>query len=173
MQNDTCQISVDQVINPWVIFRGDLGDIVGVLGDDLASGLWVWGVRVNPRVYGCSSLSYSGTFSVVLTARGFLPDLGFPRIFCVVIVYSLSSIFLFIDVINCYELWANIRHGVSTFISLEDSTIGIKAIWFGDGNFKSLREIVWRTLWHWDNDNHGCLVLFSKGDMSWRRFRTR
>ena len=41
MQNDTCQISVDLVINPWVIFRGDLGDIVGVLGDDLASGLWV------------------------------------------------------------------------------------------------------------------------------------
>ena len=74
------------------------------------------GVRENPGVYGCNRLSYSGTFSVVLTARGFLPDLGFPRISCVMIVYSLSSIFLLIDVIICYELWAYIRHGVSAFI---------------------------------------------------------
>ena len=33
-------ISVDQVRDPWVIFRGDLGDIVGVLGEDLVSGVW-------------------------------------------------------------------------------------------------------------------------------------
>ena len=44
------------------------------------------GVRKNPGVYGCNNLSYRGTFSVVLTARGFLPVLGFPRISCVVIV---------------------------------------------------------------------------------------
>ena len=55
-------------------------------------------------------------FSIILMARGFLPDLGFPRISCVVIVYSLSSIFLLIDIINCYELWAYIRHDVSSFI---------------------------------------------------------
>ena len=78
------------------------------------------GVRENPGVYGCNNLSYSGTFSVVLTARGFLPVLGFPRISCVVIVlFSLiSSIFLLIDVIICYELWAYIRHGISAFIGL-------------------------------------------------------
>ena len=34
-------ISVDLVRDPWVIFRGDLGDIVGVLGEDLVSGVWV------------------------------------------------------------------------------------------------------------------------------------
>ena len=33
-------ISVDLVRDPWVIFRGDLGDIVGVLGEDLVSGVW-------------------------------------------------------------------------------------------------------------------------------------
>ena len=51
-------------------------------------------MRENPEVYGCNSLSYSGTFSVVLTARGFLPVLGFPRISCVVIVlFSLIYFF--------------------------------------------------------------------------------
>jgi hypothetical protein len=73
-------------------------------------------VRENPGVYGCNNLSYSGTFSVVLTARGFFPDLGFSTyILCCVIVYFLSSYFSAIDV-NCYELWANIRHVVSAFI---------------------------------------------------------
>ena len=51
-------------------------------------------------------------FSVVMTARGFLPGLGFPHISCVVIVYSLSSIFLFIDVIICYELYQTRRFRV-------------------------------------------------------------
>ena len=43
-------------------------------------------MRDNPEVYGCNNLLYSRTFSVVLTARGFLPVLGFPRISCVMIV---------------------------------------------------------------------------------------
>ena len=73
-------------------------------------------MRENPEVFGCNNLPYSGTFFVVLTARGFLPVLGFPRISYVVIVYSLLSIFLLIDIIICYELWASIRHGVSAFI---------------------------------------------------------
>ena len=75
------------------------------------------GVRENPGVYGCNNLSYSGTFSVVLTARGFLPVLGFPRISCVCDCFILSHLFfLLIDVIICYELWAYIRHGDSAFI---------------------------------------------------------
>ena len=32
---------MDLVRDPWVIFRGDLGDIVGVLGEDLVSEVWV------------------------------------------------------------------------------------------------------------------------------------
>ena len=50
-------------------------------------------MRENPRVYGCNNLLYSGTFIVVLTARGFLPILGFSRISFVVIVFILSHIF--------------------------------------------------------------------------------
>ena len=32
---------MDLVRDPWVIFRGDLGDIVRGLGEDLVSGGWV------------------------------------------------------------------------------------------------------------------------------------
>ena len=33
-------ISVDQVRDLWVIFKGDLRDIMGVLGEDFVSGVW-------------------------------------------------------------------------------------------------------------------------------------
>ena len=103
-------------------------------------------MRENLGVYGCNSLSYSETFSVILTAHGFLPNLGFPRISYVVIVYSLSSIFLLIDVIIAMSYGRILGTTFPRSSVLEDCpqqlVSGIKALWFGDGDNKSLREIV-------------------------------
>ena len=115
-------------------------------------------MRENLGVYGCNNLSYSGTFSVVLTARGFLPNLGFPRISCVVIFYLFILSYLFFCLLTLLFAMSYGHILGTVFLGSElSSTIGIRAIWFGDGDFKSLREIIWRTWWNWDND-HGCLV---------------
>ena len=51
------------------------------------------GVRENPGVYGCNNLSYSGTFSVVLTARGFFTRLGFSTYILCCDCFILSHLF--------------------------------------------------------------------------------
>ena len=77
------------------------------------------GVRENPGVYGCNNLSYSGTFSVILTARGFFTRFGFSMYILYCDCFILSHLFfLLIDIIICYELWAYIRHGDSAFIGI-------------------------------------------------------
>ena len=103
------------------------------------------GVRENPGVYGCNNLSYSGIFSVVLTARGFLPVLGFPRISCVVIVlFSFIYFFCLLTLLFAMSYGRILGTAIprsSGYRGLSP-TIGIRAIWFGDGGDKSLREIV-------------------------------
>ena len=51
------------------------------------------GVRENPEVYGCNNLSYSGTFSVVLTARGFFTRFGFSKYILCCDYFILSHLF--------------------------------------------------------------------------------
>ena len=62
-------------------------------------------MKENYRVCGYNNLLDSETFSIILTAHGFLPDLGFPCISCAMCDWFIFShlIFLLVDV-NCYVI---------------------------------------------------------------------
>ena len=126
-------------------------------------------MRENLGVYGCNNLSYNGTFSVVLTARGFFTRFGFSTYILCCDCFILSHLFFCLLMLLFAMSYGRILGTAFPRSSVvEDYPQQLVSEPYGFGNEcdKSLREIVWRTWWHWGNNDHGCLVWFSKGDTS-------